>query len=125
MSERYEIKTSPGTQRKSYWVVDREQGSFIVCDCDSRECVEKIVAALNHQEASADDTKRLDYIVKLARERQIWITHIDIPKGTVAFEKEGAHRWIIGGQGVGNTGRGKTLNEAIDAALDALRREER
>ena len=64
----------------------------------------------------ADAEARLSYIEQLRRERRIWIELRRIDPKSIAFETEGPERWLIGGQGVGDTGKGKTLREAIDAA---------
>ena len=60
--------------------------------------------------------KRIAFIVDLARQRSIWIRCEILQEESIAFANEGPERWVIGGQGVGNLGYGKTLEQAIDAA---------
>ena len=92
--------------------MEHEKVRELLLDCRTASAATK--AEYEAKLAAAE--ARLSYIEQLRRERSIWIElrHID-PK-SIAFETEGSERWLIGGQGVGDTGRGKTLREAIDAA---------
>ena len=67
--------------------------------------------------AERGDTELLDFLERLNRERCVWVKSMHINRESIAFEKEGPYRWTVGGQGIGNTGHGKTVRAAIREAM--------